>query len=69
VSNSKKIEVHIFDFSKNIYGLDIKIEFKKLIRENIKFANISQLKNQLIKDEKNVESFFAEFKLGRISTP
>lgn len=65
----QKIEVHIFDFSKNIYGFDVKIEFKKFIRENIKFANISQLKNQLIKDEKNVESFFAEFKLGRISTP
>ena len=54
----KKIEVHIFDFSKNIYGLDIKIEFKKLIRGNIKFANISQLKNQLIEDEKKCREFF-----------
>lgn len=53
----KKIEVHIFDFSKNIYGLDIKIEFKKLIRENIKFENIIQLKNQLIVDEKNCREF------------
>jgi riboflavin kinase/FMN adenylyltransferase len=54
----QKIEVHIFDFSKNIYGLDIKIEFKKLIRGNIKFANISQLKNQLIEDEKKCREFF-----------
>ena len=54
----QKIEVHIFDFSKNIYGLDVKIEFKKLIRENIKFANISQLKNQLVKDEKKCREFF-----------
>ena len=54
----QKIEVHIFDFSKNIYGLDIKIEFKKLIRSNIKFTNISQLKNQLIEDEKKCREFF-----------
>ena len=54
----QKIEVHIFDFSKNIYGLDIKIEFKKLIRGNIKFANILQLKNQLIEDEKKCREFF-----------
>ena len=53
----KKIEVHIFDFSKNIYGLDIKIEFKKLIRENIKFENILHLKNQLILDEKKCREF------------
>ena len=53
----KKIEVHIFDFSKNIYGLDIKIEFKKLIRENIKFENILHLKDQLIVDEKKCREF------------
>ncbi|MFL2574346.1 MAG: bifunctional riboflavin kinase/FAD synthetase [Flavobacteriales bacterium] len=54
----EKIEVHIFDFSKNIYGINIKIEFKKLIRGNIKFANISQLKNQLTEDEKKCREFF-----------
>ena len=58
----KKIEVHIFDFSKNIYGLDIKIEFKKLIRENIKFENILQLKNQLIVDEKKCREFLFSLK-------
>ena len=56
--NQEKIEVHIFDFSKNIYGININIEFKKLIRGNIKFANISQLKNQLIEDEKKCREFF-----------
>ena len=57
-NQQQKIEVHIFDFSKNIYGMDIKIEFKKLIRSNIKFTNISQLKNQLIEDEKKCREFF-----------
>ena len=55
--SQKKIEVHIFDFSKNIYGLDIKIEFKKLIRENIKFENILHLKKQLSVDEKKCREF------------
>ena len=54
----QKIEVHILDFSKNIYGINIKIEFKKLIRGNIKFANILQLKNQLTEDEKKCREFF-----------
>ena len=58
----KKIEVHIFDFSKNIYGLGIKIEFKKLIRENIKFENILHLKNQLIVDEKKCREFLLSLK-------
>ncbi len=44
------IEVHIFDFNKNIYGETLKIEFIKHIREEKKFSSVEELKNQIKKD-------------------
>lgn len=42
-----KIEVHIFDFDKDIYDKIIKIEFIDRLRNEIKFDNAQELKNQL----------------------
>lgn len=47
----QKIEVNIFDFNKNIYGKIIKIEFIKHLRNEVKFANLDELKEQLAKDK------------------
>lgn len=44
------VEVHIFDFSKDLYGQNIRIEVLKKIREEIKFANLEDLKQQINKD-------------------
>lgn len=46
------LEVHIFNFDVYIYGNLLKIRFKKYIREEKKFSNASELKNQL-NDDKN----------------
>ncbi|MEA3446366.1 MAG: bifunctional riboflavin kinase/FAD synthetase [Bacteroidota bacterium] len=43
----KSIEVHIFDFDKDIYGENVQVIFKKKIREEKKFANVEALKKQL----------------------
>jgi riboflavin kinase/FMN adenylyltransferase len=48
--NQPMIEVHIKDFSKNIYRKNVKIEFIKFIREEKKFDNIESLKEQIQKD-------------------
>jgi riboflavin kinase / FMN adenylyltransferase len=48
----KTIEVHIFDFNKDIYGENLTILFIKRIREEIKFADVEALKNQLALDKK-----------------
>ena len=48
----KSIEVHIFDFSNEIYGESLKILFVKRIREEKKFSDIEALKAQLKIDEK-----------------
>ncbi len=43
-------ETYIPDFSEDIYGKEIKIEFVDFIREEKKFANIDELKSQIKKD-------------------
>ena len=48
-----RIEVNIFDFDTEIYGMDLSIEIISLLREEKKFTNIDELKTQLLKDKKS----------------
>ncbi len=50
--NGKKIllEVHLFNFSKNLYNKYLTVEFLKFIRKEKKFKNAYQLKKQIVKD-------------------
>ena len=50
--NQKKIllEVHIFNFSGNLYNKLLSVEFLKFIRKEKKFKNVNQLKAQIKKD-------------------
>ena len=52
--NQKKIllEVHIFNFSGNLYNKHLTIEFINFIRKEKKFKNINQLKKQINLDLK-----------------
>ena len=52
--NQKKIllEVHIFNFSGNLYNKYLSIEFTKFIRKEKKFKNVNQLKKQIQSDLK-----------------
>jgi riboflavin kinase / FMN adenylyltransferase len=45
-----RIEVHIFDFYKNIYARELEIQFIKLIRKDQKFASLKDLSVQIQKD-------------------
>ncbi len=47
--NGKKIllEVHLFNFSGNLYYKDLSVEFLKFIRKEKKFKNVNQLKKQI----------------------
>jgi len=47
----RRIELHIFNFSRNIYGKTLRIIFNSKIREEIMFKNIKDLKKQLEKDK------------------
>ncbi len=44
------IETHIFDFDKELYGKEIKIEFLERIRPEVKFNSFEELQNQIQKD-------------------
>jgi riboflavin kinase/FMN adenylyltransferase len=43
-------ETHIFNFSEEIYGKKIYVEFVDFIREEKKFTSLEELKNQIKKD-------------------
>ena len=46
------MEVHFFDLSSNdIYGMLIVVEFLERIRDEKRFSNPEELKNQLIRDK------------------
>lgn len=44
-------EVHVFNFSRDIYRENLTIHFVQRIRDEVKFDNLDQLKAQLVKDE------------------
>jgi len=48
------VEVHIFDFDRQIYGQEIAISLTHRIRDDIKFENLEQLTEQLHRDKQNI---------------
>ncbi len=50
-TNVKSIEVHLFNFNKDIYNQVISIKMISKIRDEKKFSSIQALKDQLVKDE------------------
>ena len=54
------IEVHIIDFTANIYEQHITLRFKKRIRDEIRFEGLQQLKDQLHQDRTEVIKILGE---------
>ncbi len=52
------LEVHIFDFSDDLYGKRLSIEFCLKIREEKKFNGLDELKAAIAKDMKVARDFF-----------
>ncbi|MFQ5962845.1 MAG: bifunctional riboflavin kinase/FAD synthetase [Candidatus Scalinduaceae bacterium] len=51
-SSEPIVEAHIVDFNESIYGKDLEVQFLFKLREEIKFENIDELKQQLKRDKK-----------------
>jgi riboflavin kinase/FMN adenylyltransferase len=47
-------ETHLPDFSQNLYGKKIRIEFLEFLRDEKKFASLDELKNQIASDVKRI---------------
>ncbi|WP_179333748.1 bifunctional riboflavin kinase/FAD synthetase [Winogradskyella costae] len=54
---TRSIEVHFFDFNKDIYNSELKIEFLKRLRSEQKYENLEALKMQLKKDMVNASNY------------
>ena len=55
------LEVHVLDFSNNLYGQHVHITFLKKIRDEIKFGSLEVLKIQIMKDIANAKTFLKNY--------
>lgn len=59
--NAKVIlEVHLFDFNKEIYGHYVEVHFKHKIRDEIRFESVAQLTSQIEQDVVEAKAFFEQ---------
>lgn len=59
-SENIKIETHVLGVDKDMYGKRVKIEFIDFVREEKKFSNIDELKNQITQDVEYVKALFCK---------
>lgn len=53
-----KIETHLFDFSGEIYGQEMRVELLQFIRDEKKFSGIDELRDQIQKDILTAKAYF-----------
>jgi riboflavin kinase/FMN adenylyltransferase len=52
------LEVHLLDFNQDIYGRYVKVEFCEKLRDEVRFATLELLKEQIAKDVIVARNFF-----------
>jgi len=60
----RKIEVHLFDFQKEIYDEACQIRILQFVRAEHKFPNLEALKVQIQRDEETVRTYFSTAQLS-----
>lgn len=62
ISGSDKalLEVHLFDFERDIYGEHVQVYFLKKLRDEYKFADLDQLISQIHIDSAQAKHYFSE---------
>lgn len=54
-----KVETHLFDFSEDMYGDEIRVDFHSFLRPERKFAGVSELLEQIKQDSLDAKKFLA----------
>jgi riboflavin kinase/FMN adenylyltransferase len=54
------VESYILDFSGDLYGRQVRLEFHKFIRPEMKFPDIDALKNMIALNAQQTREYFAE---------
>ncbi|WP_434311289.1 bifunctional riboflavin kinase/FAD synthetase [Hominifimenecus sp. rT4P-3] len=49
------IETYLFDFSRDVYGQEAKVEFLEFLRPERKFVSVEELKQQILQDEQEAK--------------
>ncbi|GAA0445122.1 bifunctional riboflavin kinase/FAD synthetase [Lentibacillus halophilus] len=52
------VEVNILDYSNNLYGEELVLEWHRFIRDEEKFDNVAELVKQIEDDERQIRDFF-----------
>jgi riboflavin kinase/FMN adenylyltransferase len=58
------LEVHLFDFDRNIYGSHVTVHFLHKLREERKFASLDELKTQIARDVADTRAYFSGLSHG-----
>ena len=58
-SGRAKLEVHLFDFSGDLYGQHLRVDFLHKIRDEEKFAGLESLKARIAEDCDIAKAFLA----------
>lgn len=54
---NKNVETHIFNFDKELYGKQIRVEFLQKTRDEVKFDNVTELSEQIVRDCREARAF------------
>lgn len=54
----ERIETYLLDFSREIYGHRIHVEFRQKLREELKFSSLDELKTAMAKDIADARAYF-----------
>lgn len=58
----RSLEVHLFDFAENLYGLELEIQFHKHLRGEIKFPSLDALRSQIQEDSQLARATLLQLK-------
>ena len=54
------LEVHLLDFDGDLYGLNVRVEFLRKLRDEQKFADVEALRRQIAHDVQETRLYFAD---------
>ena len=55
----RRLEVHVLDFSGNLYGQKARVEFYSFIRPEMKFEDVGELSHHIKQDSETAKNYFA----------
>ncbi|MFE8695137.1 bifunctional riboflavin kinase/FAD synthetase [Cytobacillus sp. FJAT-53684] len=62
-ASKPSIEVHIFDFDQEIYGLEVIIEWHQHLRKEKRFSGVAELVSQIEEDKQNALHYFQKIRV------